>query len=42
MTLTFFSRCGEISATEFVCGNNAPGRCAWQLDDVRAVTQGIF
>ena len=40
----------RIGATEFVCGNYAPGRYAWQLESVRAITppvpyrgrQGLF
>ncbi len=43
-------RRGMIGATEFVCGNYAPGRYAWQLESVRAIEppvpyrgrQGLF
>ena len=43
-------RCDMIGFTEFVCGNYAPGRFVWQLDDVRAIAppvpyrgrQGLF
>ncbi len=33
--------CDVIGATEFVCGNYAPGRYAWQLDKVLAVARTV-